>query len=237
MSVEAMIKDIRDKSIKCKGSYVPYSQCVQPTKALIESMPQTKGGICRALACRWIAEHANGGSLWNVLFAPGTTYVKQAVIANLMIYFLEGVSTSGKFQNTTVQNPLNKGGGDYQDIVMDKYLGLYKIIRRNICRDIITGYQVRTAGLNVAQSIVNRMTPQYLVTKSGCYIHLYIGGNGAHSCAAWVGQDIAFFDPNFGEFYFSNHADFEKFFLYMWDRSGYITAFNSFALDAFAKKA
>lgn len=236
MSVEAMIKSIRDNAVTNKGGYVPYSQCVQPTKALIESMPQTKGGICRALACRWIAEHARGGSLWDVLFAPGTTYVKQAVIANTMINFIEGVESSGKLRNPTVQNPQNLTGGNYQDLVMDKYFALKGLIRRNICRDIITGYQTRTAGLNVAQSIVNRMTPQYLNTKSGCYIHLYIGGNGAHSCAAWVGQDVAFFDPNFGEFYFSKHSDFEKFFLYMWSRSGYISSFNSFQLDAFAKK-
>ncbi|MBL8849997.1 MAG: hypothetical protein JNG89_09940 [Planctomycetaceae bacterium] len=236
MSVEAMIKSIRENCVKNKGGYVPYSQCVQPTKALIESMPATKGGICRALACRWIAEHSKDSSLWNVLFAPGSTNVKQAVIANTMISFIEGVTTSGSMQNKSVQNPQNLSGGNYQDLVMDKYLGMYGLIRRNICGDIITGYQTRTAGLNVAQSIINRMTPTYLNTKSGCYIHLYIGGKGAHSCAAWVGEDVAFFDPNFGEFYFDKHANFEKFFLYMWDRSGYIKSFNSFQLDAYAKK-
>jgi hypothetical protein len=237
MSIEVMIKSIRDNSVKNKGGYVPYSQCVQPTKSLIESMPATKGGICRALACRWIVEHANGGSLWNVLFAPGTNWVKQAVIANTMISFIEGVSDSGPMRNKTVKNPKKLGGGNYQDLVMDKYMTLHGLARRNICQNLITGFTSGFTGLQTAEQIVCRMTPKWLNAKSGCYLHMYIGGtDSAHSVAAWVGEDIAFFDPNFGEFYFSKHADFKKFFLYMWDRSGYISSFNDFRLDAFAKK-
>lgn len=237
MPIQAMLKSIRDKAVSCKGGYVPYSQCVQPTKMLIESMPQTTGGICRALACKWIAEHANDSSLWNWLFVPNTTWVDRGKIANLMVNFVEGVSPSGTFQNTTVSNPQNLGGGNYQDLVMDKYLELYGLARRGITQDLITGYQVRTAGLNLAHSIANRMTPRYLNTKSGCYLHIYIGAPGsAHSMSAWVGQDIAFFDPNFGEFYFDNHKRFREFFLYMWSRSGYANSFNSFQLDPFAKK-
>jgi len=236
MSVEAMIQNIRANCLTNHGAYVPFSQCLQPTKSLIESMAATKGGICRALACKWIAEHANDRSLWNWLCVPGTTWVKQGAIANLMINFVEGVTTSGKLANPTVANPMNVGGGDYQDLVMDKYLALYGVIRRKITRDIITGYQVRTAGMNVAHSIINRMDPKWLNSR-GSYLHIYIGGaGGAHSCAAWVGPDIAFFDPNFGEFYFERRADFRNFFLYMWDRSGYKNSFGSFALDPFGKK-
>ena len=47
------------------------------------------------------------------------------------------------------------------------------------------------------------------------------GPGGAHAMAAWVGQDVAFFDPNFGEFWFEKSGDFINWFPHFWRRSMY----------------
>lgn len=237
-TLQQWIQGIRDRARHYGGAYVPYSQCVEPTNTLIKSMNATSGGICRALAAKWIAEHARGDSLWNWLCVPGTTWVKQSAIINLMVNFNEGVHTSGSLSNPTVSNPDGLGGGLYQNLVMQKYLGLYGLIKRNITKDIITGVQQRTPGVNVGHSIANRLSPKWMATKSGTYVHLYTGGGGsAHSTAAWVGaSDIAFFDPNFGEFYFTDYAKFRQFFVDFWQMSGYVTNWGVFWLEAYAKK-
>ena len=39
--------------------------------------------------------------------------------------------------------------------------------------------------------------------------------------AAWVAQDVAFFDPNFGEFWFERSADFVAWLPTFWQKSFY----------------
>ena len=59
--------------------------------------------------------------------------------------------------------------------------------------------------------------------------------------AAWVGADVAFFDPNFGEFWFENRQDFINWFpaffsksCYSWPKLGLCERFevDEFALAA-----
>ena len=47
------------------------------------------------------------------------------------------------------------------------------------------------------------------------------GPGGAHAMAAWIANDVAFFDPNFGEFYFSDKDAFISWFPTFFRRSGY----------------
>jgi YopT peptidase len=62
-----------------------------------------------------------------------------------------------------------------------------------------------------------------------------IMGNGGHAMAAYVGSDVAFFDPNFGEFWFPTQRKFYDFFLNFWRTSGYESEFSSYFLQPYAK--
>ncbi len=48
------------------------------------------------------------------------------------------------------------------------------------------------------------------------------GGLGAHAIAAWVADNVCFFNPNFGEFSFDSRVKFRRWFLNVfWDQSLY----------------
>ena len=239
MSLATMIKSIQGACTKNKGAYVYYSQAMEPTNTLIKMLPYTSGGICNALSAKWIEQHANDGSLWNWLFAPGTTYIQQSMIANLMINFTESVVNSdSRVANPTARKAFK--GGDYQEFVTDKYLLMYGIRRRRIAQSWITGSIENCIkwgyGSKTGVELAGRLQPKWMVTKSGTYAIINIlGKGGGHAMAAWVGEDVAFFDPNFGEFYFSNAQDFQKFFNEFWRLSGYGRSFDRFCFFLYAK--
>ncbi|MGG5820950.1 YopT-type cysteine protease domain-containing protein [Falsiroseomonas sp. HW251] len=256
MSFATLMKSIQADSLKNNGGYVHYSQSIEPTRTLINMLPYTSGGICNALSAKWIEQHANGGSLWNWLFTPGTTNVQQAKIANLMINFTESVVSGAsdidksqgnhgmrqRIANRIVNKSAKKAfaGGDYQEFVTDKYLALYGIRRRRVAQDIISGSIENCLsygyGPKTAIQLAVRMDPKYMVTRSGTYAIINILGKaGGHAMAAWVGEDVAFFDPNFGEFYFPKNADFQKFFPTFWRKSGYESSFDRFCFFLYAK--
>ena len=236
MSIQSTMKALQADCISRKGAYVAYSQCVEPTNTLIKMLPYTSNGICQALSAKWIAEHANDRSLWNWLFAPGSTNVKQAAIANLMINFTESVQRTGKLANPTTMNK-NTGGDFYQDFVTDKYLGLYDVVRRKATQ---AGYMGTIASQlpvgKLGHNLASRFQESWLCSKGGSYILISIMGNGGHAMAAYVGQDVAFFDPNFGEYWFPSINEFYPWFLKFWKSSGYDRSFNTFYLLPYAKK-
>lgn len=257
MSFLSSMKAIQGDALKKGGSYVHYSQCLEPTNTLIKLLPYTSNGICQALSAKWIAEHANGGSLWNWLFTEGTTNVKQAAIANLMINFTESVvrtasdiepsqGNHAKRQKTAFRignkslRKANTGGQFYQDFVTDKYLGLYGLKRRAICQPgVVGGMQNRIpmgTGLSAGHRLGSYLNEDWLASKgSGSYVLISIMGNGGHAMAAYIGNDISFFDPNYGEFWFPTHLQFFDFFMGFWRSSGYYQDFDSFYLMPYAK--
>ena len=240
MSFMNVMKSIQADALANGGSYIHYSQCIEPTATLINMLPYTANGICQALSAKWIAQHANGSSLWDWLCTPGTTNVKQSAIANLMINFTESVQRTGKLSNPTTRNQDTKGQF-YQDFVTDKYLKLYSgLVRRSIVQEGVIG-SIRNqltvgGGVNAGRRLARRLNESRLVSKgSGSYVLISIMGNGGHAMAAFVGEDIAFFDPNFGEFWFPSHKQFYAFFLKFWHRSGYYKNFPNYYLMPYAK--
>ena len=187
--------------------------------------------MCQALSNKWIADHANGGSLWNSIYANGV--FQQGVIANLMMQFIDSVGQGpGKQQRQMFGN---------QDIHAEKYLFHYGVVRR---QDIVSGRrhyfsaaaQQPTAalGLHIANSLCG---PQGNKNSGGAYQLIYIyGASGAHAMAAWTAEDVSFFDPNFGEFWFQNPAKFREWFKDFWTASGYSRSYTKYELRSFAKK-
>lgn len=237
MSIQAIMKNMQSDCTRRNGAYVPYSQCVEPTNTLINMLPYTSDGICQALAAKWIAEHANGGSLWNWLFAPGSTNIKQAAIANLMINFSESTVRKGKVANRSLKGK-STGGDVYQDFVTDKYLGLYGVMRRQATSGAFMGSMNNPINVGAqGHALASRFQESWLCAKGGSYILISIlGDDGGHAMAAYVGQDIAFFDPNFGEFWFPSINEFFPWFLTFWRTSGYDKDFDEFYLLPYAMK-
>jgi hypothetical protein len=251
--------DLQSKCLKLGGAYVYYSQSEEPTNTLINMLPYTEDGICQALSAKWIAEHANDGSLWNWLMVPGTKNIKQSAIANLMINFTESVVSgassldhnlgnrrarkkiANRLANPTTKKA-NTGNLGYQDFVTTKYLGLYGMRRRTLPAAALCGPAMKSfkfgLGPKVGQMLGLALSPTNLNTKGadGSYVLISIMGDGGHALAAFVGRDdVAFFDPNFGEFWFPKRADFRTFLDYFWQRTGYSQDYESFYLLGYAK--
>lgn len=236
------VRSIQADATKNGGSYVHYSQSLEPTATLINMLPHTNNGICQALAAKWIAEHANDSSLWNWIFVKGTTNVKQSAIGNLMINFTESVVQTGKLANASTSGK-NNTNLYYQDFVTTKYLSLYGLRKRAIVQDSVIGSMSNQltvgSGTTAGRRLARRLNEKSLVTKGGgSYVLISImGKGGGHAMAAYVGTDIAFFDPNFGEFWFPTHKQFYNFFLTFWKKSGYDKSFGSYYLLPYAKAA
>lgn len=240
MSMQQFVARVRNTAVKAGGAYFPYSQCLEPTATLIKMMPSTAGGICQALAAKWIAEHANEGSLWNWLCTAGTSNVKQGQIANLMVNFNESVTTdkgSGAF-NTTVKRSKSQTKMAWQDVVTEKYLAQYGVIRRGMARARMNNSMQMNGGggTNLGVGLASLLEPAKW-NGQGFYLLISIMGDGGHALAAYVGRDdICFFDPNFGDFYFDTRAKFKNFMKDFWKESGYGKDFDSFYLLDFGRR-
>jgi len=52
-----------------------------------------------------------------------------------------------------------------------------------------------------------RLNQKRLVAPGGCYVLIGLTRlRSGHAVAAYISNDVAFFDPNFGEFYFPGNA-------------------------------
>lgn len=239
MSMQQYVQRVRDTAVAAGGGYVPYSQSLEPTATLIKMMPQTADGICQALCAKWIAEHANDRSLWNWLCVPGTTNVRQGMITNLMVNFNESVTDdkrSGAF-NRTARASKGEKNLIRQDMITNRYLQMYGVIRRGMAR----GKMGRTHSYSNGNAMGNRMAADLdpdLWNGQNFYILISIlGAGGGHALCAFVGRnDIAFFDPNFGEFYFETRAKFKAFMRNFWKTTGYKDDFNAYYLMDYGRR-
>lgn len=224
------VKQIARSAAEAGGTVVKeFSQSVAPTSTLIGLHGATKDGICQALTNKWIAEHANDGSLWSWLCASGGQ-VQQAKIANLMLNFIDSTSMAAPT------------GIDPQKLISEKYLFQYGVVRRV---DIVSGNRVYNEAMKslapnpaLGSSIAAAMVGRGLKNANGSYRMVsFKGTKGGHVVAAWVAQDVAFFDSNFGEYWFEKSEQFVKWFPKYWQATGYGRMFGGCQIRDFAKKA
>jgi hypothetical protein len=241
---------IHDSATRNKGMYVPFSQDVEPTRTLIRSMPYTAKGICEALAAKWIVEHANGsslwnwlleketnsGSVWNWLFGKGERKINESAIINLMINHTEGKIRDGSLANPTTKDANVAGSAAYQMLLTHKYLKQYGL-RSHAATDYENAdnrFQVGLA-LPAALNLRDFKTTYVLISLAGEIVGLEGPKQVGHAAAAYVGEDVAFFDPSFGEYWFPSHHDFAKFFGDFWKESKYGEIYDSFTVNAYVK--
>lgn len=199
------------RSVDAHGGHCtfPFTQCRPPVSTLIAMDRTTSGGICEALTAHWIRYHATADSLWNWL-TPG------------------GHIDLAKIQQHVM--PLQSQGilGD-QEAVTEAWLRQHGINRlqtnmvlnssRNLGGKFVQfGGAATSAVQEGTSSFFNRdaLARAILVDRTGgagCYKKLWLAGvGGEHVMALWVAQDVVFFDPNFGEFWFGERARFFNWF-------------------------
>ena len=149
-------------------------------------------GICLALSCHWIKLHALDDSLVNLL---------------------------GGIWNPATRVYIQFNHHEYRRIAA---------WQRNIARfpNWVMGYQnwFRNNGLTVVPGNTVPMNAGTLKTEleqiTGGYAMIILKSRNireSHAIAAYIGahgQDVCFFDPNYGEFWFRNRDDF-FFFLHL----------------------
>ncbi len=197
-----------------------FTQCRPPVSSLIALDPGTSGGICEALSAHWIVYHARQDSLWNWIIGNGNINLAR-IHQHVM--------------------PLQRQGilSDDQDAVTEAWLRQQGI--RRIQGNMVmnpsrtfgdTFVQFRgTAGAAMQEGTTSFFNRDALARAilldttggAGSYKKLGLFGKaGEHAMALWVAQDVVFFDPNFGEFWFADRAKFFNWFTKsFWHRSLY----------------
>jgi YopT peptidase len=240
MSMQQFVNRVRATATKAGGAYFPFSQCLEPTATLIKMMPQTKGGICEALSAKWIAEHANERSLWNWLCTPGTTNVRQGMIANLMVNFIEGVSSSpssATFNPTIRLTSAERTANDFQAAATKRFLSVHGVIPRGAARARMKNIHSYSNGHAMGARLSRDLDPDLWNGQNFYLLIGIMGSQGGHAMAAFVGRnDVCFFDPNFGEFWFESRAKYKEFMKDFWRTSGYRNDYTGYQLWDYGKR-
>lgn len=232
---QANFRGLQDLALRHNGVVVSrMSQAVSPIKDLIATDPVTKNGICQALTNKWIADHANGGSMWNDLCSnvAGQVCFDIGKLKQLMGEFKWGV-----------------GGANEQKLRAEIYLDQHGVRRRS---DIVSGDRVYSENMtslapdpSLGIKIGRAISVAGNMNSGGSYRMISIKAAGAgHVFAAYVGgastsspeSDVAFYDSNFGEFWFERAIDFRHWYRVLWSRT-YARTFGGFQIRDFAKSA
>ncbi len=243
-----VINSVRSSAKKHNGSCTwEFSQIKDPVASIIGKDRITEDGICEMLSAKWIECHAHDSALPNWLEGSGKA-IDPSKIRQLMQLFIIG-STFG--QNQILGNV---GGAVDQTAATTNWLRAKGVIQRKSIKPItfMGGQKMnvanstegnRAAGTSksghaaaMASAIAMSMN-----TGSGSYRTIGIWGpHGGHAMAAWVGKDVAFFDPNYGEFWFENRSDFIRWWPKFFSKACYnlprVGLFDRYQINEYAKK-
>jgi len=215
-------------SVQASGGFCTwqFSQVQDPVKSLICSYSDISGGICEMLAAKWLEAHAKNGSIVNWMLDAGGQ-VNPDRVRQLMQWFVIGTTMRAGAMAGCPGN-----GAQGHSMVTEQWLRTHGVVRR---RHISGGTPLLGGGVyhlprnavgqrghprpNFAGEIARAIT-----NSPGSYKMVGITGpRFAHAMAAWSDQDVSFFDPNFGEFWFARPADFHAWFPLFWQLTGYAT--------------
>lgn len=183
------------------------------------------GGVCKALSIYWIATHAQEDDFWGWLFSnKGWADALNAT----EILDLHGEYGSGR-------------GGLSKDNWTLKILQNFGLVEK---RGMANGASLTAAG-NAGSSyqtlsiLAQAIAPNYR-RGSDCYKQLSIhsSSGGGHAVAAWVAEDVLFFDPNYGEYWFETPRQFRTWFYQFWCISGYVNKYQAgYKINCYGKPA
>ncbi|MBL6454716.1 YopT-type cysteine protease domain-containing protein [Belnapia sp. T6] len=213
-----------------------FSQCRDPVLGMITQDEATAGGVCESLSGHWIWYHAKGDSLWNWLTPNGPDQVAPGPLWAVMALQREGDRAPN--QNAVTNQFLRERGILQMKSSADAFSSRGRRYGTGELRHA-EGSSGFFSARTLAESIARDFT-RAGGRSAGQYKKIGISGKaGAHAMAAWVAEDVCFFDPNFGEYWFPNAANFVTWFAgSFWYRSMYAAGLSgSFEIDCFAKAA
>ena len=188
-----------------------FSQCVEPVNSIIGTDKVASDGICEMLSAKWIDEHAHERHLSTWLCTDGKN-IDASKIRMLMQVFIIGMTMrpSKMVEDLSVRNSPVHRGEQNQDAATQNFLLSRGIIRRTGNPGMPWG-----TGTSAAEKIKHALGRDLVSSRGGTGSYRIIGiygesGSG-HCLACYTGlKDIAFFDPNFGEFWFEDKSKFPR---------------------------
>jgi YopT-type cysteine protease-like protein len=218
------------KSVKDYGGMLTwnFSQVVNPVATLIGTNKGTADGICELLSAKWIDDHAHDSHL-SAWLSNGGKAIDPSKIRMLMQLFMIGDSMEGqqmvdsrvRYLAATEKDETN------QDVATRNFLFSRGIVRRGSSWTRRWGAGNSDGGAKIKVQLAQDLVDSRGGTGSYRIIGIY-GKDGGHCMAAYVGlKDLAFFDPNFGEFWFEDKTKFTKWFTEVFfPRSTYSSSLN-----------
>ena len=204
---------IVQRSVRSYGGMLTwdFSQCVNPVATTIGTDRVTRDGICEMLSAKWIDEHAHGGALANWIVEGSS--INPSKIRLLMQWFIIG-DTMRPSKMVGVDDARGIQRGDQnQDKATQNFLLTRGIIRRGGGLQNGWGVGNKAGGEKIKLKLASDLCDSRGGTGSYRIIGIYGGDNSGHCMACYTGlSDIAFFDPNFGEFWFEDKRKFQRWF-------------------------
>ena len=201
-------------SVKSAGGHLTwnFSQCVDPVATLIGTDTVTRDGICEMLSAKWIDEHAHDSALPNWLM--DRNQINASKIRLLMQWFIIGdTMRPSKMIDPDSMAPGIQRGEQNQDKATQNFLLSRGIIRRGGGLQNGWGVGNKAGGAKIKIKLAADLIDSRGGTGSYRIIGIYGSGGSGHCMACYTGlKDIAFFDPNFGEFWFEDKRKFVKWF-------------------------
>ena len=199
-------------SVGTYGGHVTweFSQVVNPVASLIGTDTETADGICEMLSAKWIDEHAHERSLAAWLM-DGNSINPSKIRMLMQLFIVGGTMRPSKMLGRDDVRGMQRGDQD-QDKATQNFLLSRGIIRRGGGLQNGWGVGARAGGEKIKRKLAQDLCDVRGGTGSYRIVGIW-GRSGGHCMAAYTGlKDIAFFDPNFGEFWFEDKAKFKTWF-------------------------
>ena len=201
------------RSAAAYGGHCTYAftQCSPPVSTFIGQDSSTSGGVCESLSAHWIYYHANDDSLWNWLMVGG-----QVSLSRLQYHVMQLQSAgilSGDQHATTeawlrTKNILRRQSSYVASAGRPhRQLGYLATRGGSAAASHDGSTSLFSAGALAAAIVRDDTRGAGSYKKPGLY-----GKAGDHAMALFVAQDVVFFDPNFGEFWFADKHAFTRWF-------------------------
>ena len=207
------------RSAQRYGGYCTYafSQYRPPVSTLTKKDETTSGGVCVALSAHWIYHHAQDSSLWDWLVVDGKIQPSKLIFD---IMQLQRESALNNDYTGTTESWFRRNGIERRQTTHIAYRPDHTFTI--VAQQRLPTAQLGASGMRNAAELASAILGDVkggighyneITVRTGHYKMLSILGKaGGHTMALWVGQDVMFFDPVYGEFWFESHADFARWF-------------------------
>jgi YopT peptidase len=191
---------------------------------------ETWSGICMALSTYWLKYHATDRDFWHWLGQSGAGFIETRAneIANLQgrydVALARGVSERNWLRSQLASSGIVEQGACANMLKATTFVESNPNLPKNLHPQVF------------ASMIATAIAPAHLPLPVYKIIG-FSGTAGGHATAAWVGTDVCFFDPNFGEFWFETRLGFRKFFPRFFEYAYGTTLSQIYALYAYGRAA